>query len=206
LRDYYQQREASGAKPPLKLPLSHNTTMLTQPTTNEALVARQFLVDRVIEQASREQVQLSDVEKRMLKFSEVMDHDPEYAASEVFDKQYDCQEYESKISGLLKRAYALDKDQDKASDWKAALHELKDQDCYVLVMVDQAGLSRSKDLQSDLRSWLPGKRDLLLILAFLLVFSAGGYVIFFRLSNDWAKFVCFVFWALALWGVARIRD
>jgi len=174
--------------------------ILTPSTQSEFLAkqARAFLADRVIEQAAREQVPLSHIEKRMLTFSETMDAEPDYAASAAFDEQCNEEEYEAKVAGLLKRAYARDKENNNLGLWKAALRALRDQDCYVLVMVDQARLG-----STDSKLW--GKQDFAIILAFLCVGAFGGYVVLVQGNRGWTELWVFALLVLALWEIRRIR-
>jgi len=107
----------------------------------EPTAAKQFLISRVIEEAGVEQVSLSEVEKKMLYFTEVHPSLPDiYEVNAGFERDYDSDEYEAKIVGLLKNARDRDR-QSSASreqDWKDALDALKHEDHYILVMVSQA--------------------------------------------------------------------
>ena len=107
----------------------------------EPTAAKQFLISRVIEEAGFEQVSLSEVEKKMLYFTEVHPSLPDiYEVNAEFERDYDSDEYEAKIAGLLKNARDRDR-QSSASreqDWKDALDALKHEDHYILVMVSQA--------------------------------------------------------------------
>jgi hypothetical protein len=103
--------------------------------------AKQFLLVKVLEQATLDGVSLSDIEKRMFFFSETSQNPPDFEASEKFDAEYDDDSYETKIAQLLKRAYARDKKlPDGKSVWKEHLSALANEDFYGLVMVDQAGI------------------------------------------------------------------
>src|SRR5262249_15484050 len=72
--------------------------------------AKRFFVQKVVAEAEREGVPLSKAERHMLSWSE---SDPEFtpdlelAAS--LDQQMSDKEYETKVSGLLRRAYDRDK-------------------------------------------------------------------------------------------------
>jgi hypothetical protein len=68
--------------------------------------AKDFLVQQTAEQAAIEGVPLSDLEKRMMYFTEsgYVPEDP-IALNDEFEAQYDSGEYEQKISKLLKHAY-----------------------------------------------------------------------------------------------------
>jgi len=107
----------------------------------EPVAAKQFLISRVVEEAGIEQVSLSEVEKKMLYFTEVHPSLPDiYEVNAEFERDYDSDEYEAKIAGLLKNA----RDRDNHSspngerDWKDALDALKKEDHYILVMLYRA--------------------------------------------------------------------
>ena len=111
--------------------------------SNNVETAKQFLVAKLLEQAALDGVPISDTEKRMFLFSETSQDPPDFEAAEKFDEEYDDEEYETKITQLLKRAFARDKQTKDAKDsWKKHLAALEDEDFYGLVMVDQAGISR----------------------------------------------------------------
>jgi hypothetical protein len=99
--------------------------------------AKDFLVRQTVEQAQREGVSPSDLEKRMMYFTESEDavEDP-VALHEEFDAQYETAEYEGKIAGLLGRAYNRLKEEGsgEAQTWDEAIRELKKGDHYILVM------------------------------------------------------------------------
>ena len=99
--------------------------------------AKDFLVQRTAEQARREELSLSDLEKRMMYFTESKDavEDP-IALNNEFEAEYDTAEYEGKIAGLLGRAYNRLKDEgsEEVQTWDEAIRELKKGDHYILVM------------------------------------------------------------------------
>jgi hypothetical protein len=72
----------------------------------QALEAKNFLVEQTAEQAALENVPLSDLEKRMMYFSETGEcpEDP-IALNDAFEAEYDTTAYEKKISRLMARAY-----------------------------------------------------------------------------------------------------
>ena len=84
--------------------------------------AKQFLVQEVVEQAALEGVSLSDIEKRMLWFTE---SDPASYSNPIelneFETQCDTQQYEGKMSRLFYHAYKRLKSEapDKARVWTA---------------------------------------------------------------------------------------
>ena len=102
--------------------------------------AKDFLLQRAAEQAALENVPLSDLEKRMMYFTE---SDPASCDNPIdlngeFEEKYDTEEYEIKISRLLHHAYKRLKHEDaaKLSNWNEAIHTLRKGDHYILVLLD----------------------------------------------------------------------
>jgi len=105
----------------------------------QSTAAKRFLISRVIEEAEVERVNLSDVEKKMLHFTEVHPSIPDiYEVNAEFERNYNSAEYEAKIAGLLKAARERDSSLNREQEWKDALGALKNEDHYILVMVGQA--------------------------------------------------------------------
>ena len=107
----------------------------------EPTAAKQFLISRVIEEAGVEQVSLSEVERKMLYFTEAHPSPPDiYEVNAEFERDYDSDEYEAEIAGLLKKARDRDRQSSpsREQDWKDAVDALKKEDHYILVMVGQA--------------------------------------------------------------------
>jgi hypothetical protein len=141
----------------------------------DAVAAKQFLISRVIGQAEVEQVSISEVEKKMLHFTEVHLSVPDvYEVNTQFEQNYDSDEYEAKVATLLKIARNCDREQSPEGDqkWENALNALKDQDHYILVMTEQAfgrgSVSRSSRLQDFLIYVALGVGVVLILLLFVL--------------------------------------
>jgi hypothetical protein len=101
--------------------------------------AKDFLVQETAKQAELEGVALSELEKRMMYFTEsgYVPEDP-IALNEEFEAQYDTDEYEAKIAKLLHHAYQR---AGKESDgtrrrFDTAVKSLRRGDHYLLVMWD----------------------------------------------------------------------
>ncbi len=101
--------------------------------------AKDFLVQQTSERAALENVSLSDLEKRMMYFTE---SDPPscenpFDLNTEFEAQYDTGEYELKISRLLHQACRrLERESpEKLPDWKEALQTLREGDHYILVLL-----------------------------------------------------------------------
>jgi hypothetical protein len=99
--------------------------------------AKDFLVSQTAEQAALEGVPLSDLEKRMMYFTEGPDavEDP-VKLNDEFEAQYGSEEYESKIARLLHHAHARVKKENPEGDrlWNDALRCLENGDHYILVL------------------------------------------------------------------------
>ena len=106
-----------------------------------SVAAKQFLISKVVEQSEFEHVALSDVEKKMLHFTELHPTLPDiYEVSAEFERSCDSDEYEAKIAGLLRKARDRDRARSavEAQHWKEAIDALKAEDHYILVMVHRA--------------------------------------------------------------------
>lgn len=106
----------------------------------KVLEAKDFLVQQTAEQAALENVTLSDLEKRMMYFTETgkCPEDP-IALNEEFEAQYNTAEYEKKISRLMHHAYKRVRDDRGANlqAWNDATRRLRRGDHYLLVMWGQ---------------------------------------------------------------------
>ena len=103
--------------------------------------ALEFLAKKVEEQAELDEVPLSAVERKMMRWSEV---EPgaikDVSVSEEFNRDYEEEEYEHKISQLLAHAYRRGKKLGSAESqlWEDAKQALKGHDYYLLVMAEDA--------------------------------------------------------------------
>ena len=114
--------------------------------------AKRFLVQRVLEQAKRDNVPFTEVEVRMLGFAEESASAKDMEAARVFERDYNDEEYESKVAELLRRAYKRDKESGEAAAWDQALAVLGEEDMYLLVMLKRAGIESANPLL-DLLDW-----------------------------------------------------
>ena len=99
--------------------------------------AKDFLVQQASEQAALESVQLSDLEKRMMYFTESDSSCENPAAlNEEFEAQDDTEEYETKLSELLHHAYERLKKEnpEKVRNWDQSIETLRNGDHYILVL------------------------------------------------------------------------
>jgi hypothetical protein len=105
--------------------------------------AKEFLISKLVAEAKCENVPLSEVERKMLYFTESGWTLPDIMkVNEDFDREYDQDDYEHKIAKLIAKAdkrirKGSREDYDK---WWAAIRFLQQEDHYILVMIRLAGL------------------------------------------------------------------
>ena len=168
--------------------------------------AKDFLVQQAAEQASLEDVPLSDLEKRMMYFTEsgYVPEDP-IKLNEEFEAQYDTQEYEEKISKLLKNAHKRisAESEAKRQTWDDAIKVLGAGDHYIMVMCDGMGFSQVLAVTGrvPLSTWLRLVSRLTVVA--VVVFGAGWLVQYFAtaigIRSSYLYFALFI--AVYLIGV-----
>jgi hypothetical protein len=160
-----------------------------------SMAAKKFLVSRIADEAEREHAPLSELEHKMLFFSEnypTLKDMQEVAAQ--FDTEIDRAEYEKKIARLSARAFQRDRREsgERAHEWRDAIARLKKEDHYILVMVRLP------------RVWLDKIR---LIFSALLIVAAG---IGLMIGLYWLRALYFgrmpeaVKWLLLIAGVGAL--
>ena len=105
--------------------------------------AKEFLISKIVAEAESENVPLSEVERKMLYFTESGWTLPDMIkVNKNFDREYDQDEYEHKIANLVTKAdKRIGKDVDDDYDkWWAAIRFLEREDHYILVMIRLADL------------------------------------------------------------------
>ena len=110
--------------------------------------AKSFFVNKILNQAEYEGVNLSAAERYMLTWSE---SDPSFVQNpklnEKFEREITSKEYEEKIQGLIKRAYQRDVNSspDIKDSYRDAYKILSKGDHYILIMIRVAlGLKLNK--------------------------------------------------------------
>lgn len=101
--------------------------------------AKDFLVQQAVEQAAVEGVSLSDIEKKMMYFTESdASCENPIELNEQFEAQYDATKYETKMSRLLRHAYERLKSEDpeRLREWSVSIRTLRKGDHYLLVLWD----------------------------------------------------------------------
>src|SRR3984893_6015209 len=90
--------------------------------------AKDYLVQQTVEQAALEHVPLTDLETRMMYFTESdpASCDDPIALNDEFEQEYDTAEYEAKMSRLLHHAHKRLKQEDpeKLRQWNEAMRLL----------------------------------------------------------------------------------
>ena len=115
--------------------------------------AKEFLIGRIVDQARQEKVPLSEVERKMLYFTEsgwtlpdIMD------VAEKFDEEYDQFEYERKIARLAEHAMKRAREEGQLDEWRDAVRVLHTEDHYLSVMISQAS-ARVRPPHDRLKLW-----------------------------------------------------
>jgi hypothetical protein len=110
--------------------------------------AKEFLIRQIIDEADRDGVSLSEVERKMLYFSETGWTLPNMMAiSHDFDQHYDQVEYESKIGQIIRRID--DQPGIDRNEWQQAVQRLREEDHYLLVLIDRASRTPVKASRWD---------------------------------------------------------
>lgn len=106
-------------------------------TFSSQFAARQFLIDKITNQANRAAAPLSDVESRML---ELNLNDPRTALGIPVETLEDpSHAYEKKLSLLLQSAYSRDRAiPEERKKYRQAMQALADSDHYILIIAADA--------------------------------------------------------------------
>ncbi|HXS11245.1 MAG TPA: hypothetical protein VN734_00965 [Acidobacteriaceae bacterium] len=138
--------------------------------------AKEFLVQCIVDEAQREGIPLTEIERKMLYFSETHWTLPDiYEINAAFEQEYNTADYERKISRLIRsfKARVRRDDPAKLEDWNREVAAIASEDHYLLVIIGEAGEpSRPKRLlQLVLIGIVAGIAALLL--TFAILFIAG---------------------------------
>jgi hypothetical protein len=105
--------------------------------------AKEFLISKIVIEAERGGVPLSETERKMLYFTESGWTLPDIMhVSEKFDREYDQNKYEKKIAAIIAKAYkqTMDDSRDEYGRWWSAVRFLGKEDHYLSVLIGLAGL------------------------------------------------------------------
>jgi hypothetical protein len=106
------------------------------------------LISRIVAEAQRENIPLSEVERKMLYFTESGWTLPDMTAVyEDFDRDYSQNKYEKKIAKLIRKAAKHDyrESREEYDAWWSAIRFLKREVHYISVMIGIAGLRPAGD-------------------------------------------------------------
>jgi hypothetical protein len=119
--------------------------------------AKDYLAKRITEQARQEGTPLTEVERKMLYFTEDGGLSRAMAAvSEEFDRDYDQDDYEERIGGLVQRLLAQPDAAAEEEDWDNAAIKLCDGDHYLSVLINASPAPAAWSPRWEtLRPWLP---------------------------------------------------
>lgn len=104
--------------------------------------AKEYLIDKIVQEATREGVSLSEIERKMLYFSETGWTLPDIVeVNEAFGREYSQPEYEEKIGRLARNTRQRMRKQDKQglAAWDDAARVLEKEDHYLLAILDLLG-------------------------------------------------------------------
>jgi hypothetical protein len=116
----------------------------------DPMEAKEFLASRIVDQALLEDVPFSEIERRMLFFSETHPSLPDmYEVLNEFNETYNMFPYERTVSSLICNAFRRDREDAALTQrWEDAKKNLRGEDHYINVMLNQglASANRKRDL------------------------------------------------------------
>jgi hypothetical protein len=115
-----------------------------------SMEAKEFLASRIVDQALLEGIPFSEIERKMLFFSEAHPSLPDmYEVLNEFNQTYNMFPYERTVSTLICNAFRRDReDAALAQQWEDARKSLRWEDHYINVMLKQGltSANRKRDL------------------------------------------------------------
>lgn len=137
--------------------------------------AKEYLIERIVAQAKQDGTELSEIERKMLYFTESGWTLPDMAeVSAKFDQEYSQDEYEGKIGQIVGRVHETASEADEET-WDEAVAVLSSGDHYLLVLINPR-LTRRQAGQKG------GLAKPFLLGALIAVLIAAGYWIFTRIQ------------------------
>jgi hypothetical protein len=164
--------------------------------------AKEYLIERIVAEAKRGGVPLTEVERKMLYFTESGWTLPNILeVNAAFERDYDDDEYERKIAELARRIEESDaaKGAQDQANWDAAVAKLSEGDHYLLVLIDTNLSTAGTDSSfwDRLAPWIPvadgrpqrkpGDFGRLILTAFIVIFGWAllNYLLRLIFSPDW---------------------
>lgn len=142
--------------------------------------AKAFLIERIVDEAQRAGIALSRDEVKMLGFEVGSATPKQMEAVQTFDNEYDDEQFELKIVGLIRAVYDRDVNAGRKAAWDEALDDLGDEDLYLAVMLEKAGLLKTTSSLS-----LPNWRLLVGLLPAGVCVALAAVVAFTPLAARW---------------------
>jgi hypothetical protein len=106
--------------------------------------AKEYLISRIVLEAQREGVPLSETERKMMYFTETAWTLPDiWKVNQSFERDYDQPAYEAKIGSLVHKARARAAAADELEAWNGAVRVLKQEDHYLIVLLTAVKPSES---------------------------------------------------------------
>lgn len=129
-----------------------------------ARAAMEYLAGRLVEEAERAGTPLSEVERKMLYFTESGWTPPGMmAVNEEFERSYNQDEYEQKIGTLASKTQERDAEQDQQAQiaWDDAVLKLSEGDHHILILIDGAPSAayQGDSRRAQLRRFMPTQRS-----------------------------------------------
>lgn len=129
--------------------------------------AKEYLIARILAQAKRDGVTLSEIEQKMLYFSESGWTLPDMTeVSAEFDREYDQDSYEEKIAQVIRNLRAS-QDDSAGEAWLNAVSLISREDHYLVVLINAAQ-------ETSPASRPPGDMRRLIFTAAAVVVALGG--------------------------------
>jgi hypothetical protein len=101
--------------------------------------AKEYLIARIVAEAKRENVELSEVERKMLYHSEKGWTLPDMEqVHDAFERYHHILEYEGKVNGLIQNLCARDRAVDRKA-WNHAVRVLQGEHHYVMSLIAASG-------------------------------------------------------------------
>jgi hypothetical protein len=167
---------------------------------NSVKAAKDFLAGRITAEAARENVPLTETERKMLYWSETDWTLPDMkSVGAEFDRDYDQNEYERKIGGLVANIIADRHHHNEAEEakWDAAGDKLSEGDHYLTVLINAGDSSDDSFLSLLTGPFFGPPHDRLK----LMLVSIALVVVFLSVfgSVDWLLGT--KFWAATGWDI-----
>lgn len=134
--------------------------------------AKDYLAGRIEAEAKREGNPLTEVERKMLYFSETDWTLPGMLEINAeFEREYDGSEYERRIAGLIRNIEARHaEDEQEMNTWEQAVEKLSEGDNYLSIMLNPSFTPEGESLRP------PHDRLKLWLTAFAVVFGFLGFM------------------------------